>query len=164
VLQRVAACRSVSQRVTVVRPFMHEKQLDEAWHRRLYGLSQEAARSISLSPKFPEALFYKLPLEASGCFVYYQSKGVGDYSALGQLNKELNRPSVSSWLPILLFMRLRDHVKYSKFLLYTDYYRKGTASKDREDRKDNISDNGENNSKENEEKEVTVEKQHKKGG
>ena len=63
-------------------------------------------------------------------------------------------------------MCLHDHVMYSQFLLYTDHYRKGTASEDREDRKDNISDNGKNKSKEkrDEEKETTVEKEDKRGG
>jgi len=61
-------------------------------------------------------------------------------------------------------MGLRDHAMNSKFLLYTDHYRKGTASEESEDREDKCGDNWKNDSQENKDKEVTVEKEDKKGG
>ena len=51
-----------------------------------------------------------------------------------------------------------------KFLLYTDHYRKGTASEESEDKEDKRGDNWKNDSQENKDKEVTVEKEDKKGG
>jgi len=52
----------------------------------------------------------------------------------------------------------------NSMLSYADHYQKGIVSEDREDRTNNISDNGENKSKENKEKKVTVEKEDTKGG
>jgi len=61
-------------------------------------------------------------------------------------------------------MGLRDHAMNSNFFLYTDHYRKGTASEESEDREDKCGNNWKNNSQENKDNEVTVETEDKKGG